>query len=97
VRSASSGALRPDVGRRAHTDGARAAECAGVRQKKCGDILPVGKSSLSVFGARILRSASKEITALLVIDTYNEFISAGPPSIDNRTARIRTEKGRCRH
>ncbi|HYR85508.1 MAG TPA: hypothetical protein VE422_15580 [Terriglobia bacterium] len=40
---------------------------------------------------------SKEITALLVIDPYNEFISAGPPSIDNRTARIRTEKGRCRH
>jgi len=27
---------------------------------------------------------SKEITALLVIDPYNEFISAGPPSIDNR-------------
>lgn len=40
---------------------------------------------------------SKEITALLVIDPYNEFISAGPPSIDNRTARIRTEQGRCRH
>jgi hypothetical protein len=40
---------------------------------------------------------SKEITALLV-HPYNEFISAGPPSIDNRTAaRIRTEKGRCRH
>ena len=37
---------------------------------------------------------SKEITALLVIDPYNEFISASPPSIDNRTARIRTEKGR---
>ena len=33
---------------------------------------------------------SKEITALLVIDPYNEFISAGPPSIDNRTARITT-------
>jgi len=40
---------------------------------------------------------SKEITALLVIDPYNEFISAGPQSIDNRTTRIRTEKGRCRH
>lgn len=39
----------------------------------------------------------KEITALLVIDPYNEFISAGPLSIDNRTARIRTEEGRCRH
>jgi uncharacterized protein YbjT (DUF2867 family) len=52
VRSASSGALRPDVGRRAHTDGARAAECAGVRQEKCGDIHPIGKSSLSVFGAQ---------------------------------------------
>ena len=49
-RSASRGALRPDVGRRAHTDGARAAECAGVRQEKCGDIHPIGKSSLSVFG-----------------------------------------------
>jgi len=36
---------------------------------------------------------SKEITALLVIDPYNEFISAGPPSIDNRTARIGTEEG----
>ncbi len=24
----------------------------------------------------------KEITALLVIDPYNEFISVGPPSID---------------
>jgi hypothetical protein len=34
---------------------------------------------------------SEEITALLVIDPYNKFISAGPPSIDNRTARIRTE------
>jgi hypothetical protein len=32
---------------------------------------------------------SKEITAVLVIDPYNEFISARPPSIDNRTARIR--------
>lgn len=47
--------------------------------------------------ARIRRSASKEITALLVIDPYNEFISAGPPSIDNRAARIGTEEGRCRH
>ena len=28
-----------------------------------------------------------------VIDPYNEFTSAGPPSIDNR---IRTEEGRCR-
>ena len=32
-------------------------------------------------GARFRRSASKEITLLLVIDPYNEFISAGPPSI----------------
>jgi hypothetical protein len=44
--------------------------------------------------ARIRRSASKEITAILVIDSYNEFISAGPPSIDNRTTRIGTEEGR---
>src|SRR5580704_12141462 len=35
-RSASRGALRPDVGRRAHTDGARASERTGVRQEKCG-------------------------------------------------------------
>jgi len=47
--------------------------------------------------ARIRRSASNEITALLVIDSYNEVISAGPLSIDNRTARIGTEEGRCRH
>jgi hypothetical protein len=40
---------------------------------------------------------AKKITALLVIDPYNEFISAGPPSIDNRTGRIGTEEGRCRH
>jgi len=40
---------------------------------------------------------SKGITALLVIDPNNEFISASPPSIDSRTARIRTEKGRGRH
>jgi hypothetical protein len=46
--------------------------------------------------ARIRRSASKEITALLVIDPYNEFISTGPPSIDNRTALIGTEEGLCR-
>jgi hypothetical protein len=42
---------------------------------------------------RIRRSASKENKALLVIDPYNEFSSAGPPSIDNRTARIGTEEG----
>ena len=35
---------------------------------------------------------SKEITALLVIDPYNEFISAGPPSIDNRTPGSRPRK-----
>ena len=40
---------------------------------------------------RISGSASKENKALLVIDPYkNEFISEGPPSIDNRTARIGT-------
>ena len=43
---------------------------------------------------RIRLSASKENKALLVIDPYNEFISAGPPSIDNRTARIGTGEGR---
>ena len=44
-----------------------------------------------------ISSAGKKITALLVIDPYNEFISAGPPSIGNRTARIGDEEGRCRH
>jgi len=35
---------------------------------------------------------SKQIMALLVIDPQNEFISADPPSIYNRTTRIRTER-----
>ena len=42
-RSAPRGTLRPDVGRRAHANGARAAERAGVRQEECGDIHRVGK------------------------------------------------------
>ena len=45
--------VRPNVGRRAHVNGATAAERAGVRQEKCGDIHRIGKSSLSVFGCRI--------------------------------------------
>jgi hypothetical protein len=47
-RSASRGTLRPDVGRRAHANGARAAERAGVRQEECGDIHRVRKRGLSV-------------------------------------------------
>ena len=39
-----------DVGRRAHANGARAAERAGVRQEECGDIHRIGKRSLSVCG-----------------------------------------------
>jgi hypothetical protein len=44
------GTLRPDVGRRAHTNGERAAERAGVRQEECGGIHRVGKRGLSVCG-----------------------------------------------
>jgi nucleoside-diphosphate-sugar epimerase len=44
-RSAPRGPLRPDVGRRAHANGARAAERAGFRQEECGDIHRVGKRS----------------------------------------------------
>jgi len=47
-RSASRGALQPDVGRRADTYGATAAECAGVRPKECGGIYRGGKSGLSL-------------------------------------------------
>jgi uncharacterized protein YbjT (DUF2867 family) len=47
-RSAPRGTLRTDVGRRAHANGAIAAERAGVRQEKCGGIHCVGKSRLSV-------------------------------------------------
>src|SRR4029077_7352693 len=51
-RSASRGALRPEVGRRAHADGATAAERAGVCPKECGGIYRGGKSKrgLSVCG-----------------------------------------------
>src|SRR4029453_13995745 len=94
-RSAPRGPLRPDVGRRAHANRARAAERAGFRQEECGDIHRVGKSGLSVrgcshstdlsidLGDRVggERMASvtydKEITALIVIDPYNDFISEG--------------------
>src|SRR5262245_26796598 len=41
-RSAPRGSLRPDVGRRAHVNWARAAECAGVRQEECGGIHRIG-------------------------------------------------------
>jgi hypothetical protein len=46
------GALQPDVGRRAHADGATAAERASVRPKECGGIYRCGKSKrgLSVCG-----------------------------------------------
>ena len=64
-------------------------------QEECDDIHRVGKSGLSVCGARIQRRLSidlgdrvggesvapvtydKEITVLLVIDPYNNFISEG--------------------
>ena len=71
-----------------------------TRQILRAAILGIGGHTGAVrVGARIMAHLefSKEITALLGIDLYDEFISAGPPSIDNRTARIRTEKGRCRH
>ena len=37
--------LRPNVGRRVHANGARAAERAGVRQEECGEILRLENSS----------------------------------------------------
>jgi hypothetical protein len=40
--SAPRGTLRPDLGRRAHADRARAAEGAGVRQEECVSIHSVG-------------------------------------------------------
>jgi hypothetical protein len=43
-RSAPRGTLRPDVGPRAQANGAKAAECAGVRQEECGDFHRVGKA-----------------------------------------------------
>src|SRR4030095_1440783 len=94
-RSAPRGTLRPDVGRRAQANGARAAERAGVRQEQCGDIHRGGKRGLSVcgcsdstnltfdcgerIGAKNMANlkVDKEITALLVIDPYNDFISEG--------------------
>ncbi|HEX7228218.1 MAG TPA: NAD(P)H-binding protein, partial [Candidatus Binatia bacterium] len=48
-RSAPRGALRPDVGRRAHANGARSAKRAGFRQEEYGDIHRAGKSGLSVW------------------------------------------------
>ena len=89
------GPLRPDVGRRAHANRARAVELAGFRQEECGDIHRVGKSGLSVcgcshstdlsidlgdrVGAETMETVTydKEITTLLVIDPYNDFISEG--------------------
>src|SRR5262249_20072972 len=44
------GALRPAVGRRAHANGARAAQRAGVRQEECGGIHRAGKRG--AFGER---------------------------------------------
>jgi len=51
-RSASRGAFRPAVGRRANADRATAAERAGVREEECPDIHGIGKSKrgLSVCG-----------------------------------------------
>src|SRR2546426_4704851 len=50
-RSAPRGTLRPDVGRRAHANRARAVARAGFRQEECGDIHRVGKRG--DFGERI--------------------------------------------
>ena len=60
-RSAPRGALRPDVGRRAHADGASTDERAGVRQEKCRGIHSVGKSGVSIRDAsnRCERSISQ--------------------------------------
>src|SRR5262249_4226097 len=49
-RSAPRGTLRPDVGRRAHANGATATKRAGGRQEECGDIYRIGKRGLSVCG-----------------------------------------------
>ncbi len=49
-RSAPSGTVRSNVGRRAHVNGARADELAGVRQEECGGIQPARKRGLSVCG-----------------------------------------------
>src|SRR4029434_4106042 len=84
-RSAPRRALRPDVGRRAHANRPRAVARAGFRQEECGDIHRVGKRGLSVCGGapanRRKNMANlkfdKEITALVVIDPYNDFISEG--------------------
>ena len=46
------GPLRPDVRRRAHANGARAIERAGVRQEECGDIHRIGKRR--DFGERLV-------------------------------------------
>jgi hypothetical protein len=44
------GTLRPDVGRRAHANGANAAKRTGVCTEECDGIHRAGKRSLSVFG-----------------------------------------------
>src|SRR4029453_14357420 len=49
-RSAPRGTLRPDVERRAHADGASAAELAGVRQEECGDIYGVPQRTRGACG-----------------------------------------------
>ena len=57
----------------------------GVRQEECGDIHRAGKRGLSVCGCtpanRKKNMANlkfdKEVTALLVIDPHNDFISEG--------------------
>ena len=59
-QSASRRALRPDVRRRAHADGAKAAEHAGVCAKECGGIYRGGKSKgglSAVVGTRRLQQA----------------------------------------
>jgi NAD(P)-dependent dehydrogenase (short-subunit alcohol dehydrogenase family) len=63
-RFAPRGTLRPDVGRRVHANGARAAGHAGVRQEECGDIHGVGKSRLICFSC----TQSTSLTCAFFID-----------------------------
>ena len=55
-------ALRPNVGRRAHADGAIAAARAGFGQEACGGVHRAGKTSLSVRGLNRTASMSTSIT-----------------------------------
>src|SRR5207253_1764527 len=70
-RSAPRGTVRPNVGRRAHVNGATAAERAGARQEKCGDIHRIGKSSLSVFGCSHSTNLTFDLVELHGLKWFN--------------------------